>query len=588
MQVKIRLSNRFSPWRRIETDNADCYIKGHIFVDNILTDDEDLASYLSGEVSLSVRDSDDIAGLFSHLNGEYAVVVDAPDCVLCAVDRVRSIPLFYSRTQGGLLVADEAQALKQSVHAVPDDIRAAEFLVTGFVTGRDTLLDGIEQIQAGEFLLHDKITGKTDLSPHYRYGHGDFFPVSEEDMIERLDQVCTNVFARLITTTVDQGKHIVVPLSGGLDSRVLVTLLKHLGVEDVTCFTYGIRNNRESRFSREVAAALGYPWHFIEYTPAKWADLYRSPELAEALMYSGNFTSLPHIQDMPAVRELKERGIVPDGSVFVPGHGADVLSGCKLPRSYDVRQGCTPEEAVRYVLADHHSYWDIGNDEPLRKIFEERVRSLSPAVHRDDRESGANAIEYYDYRERQAKYIINSVRTYEYYGYEWRTPFWDNEFMEFFMKVPLQYRMKQRLYIRFAREKVFSGDLKKLKSIECTTRISDSLSQRWMSAQNKLRRVYDRIADRGIYALWYRDLRPLLLKKNALMTDISGSRYPHVRTMVMQSRYDPSALTIISLLNLEYLLQYGDIPRLDEGNLKSKKECIWEVGIPEYSRETPR
>lgn len=587
MPVEIHLSNRFSPWKHIETDKTDCYIKGHVFFDNRLTDDEEIASCLSQEVSRSIRDRQEIAGLFGHLNGEYAIVIDAPDHVLCAVDRIRSIPLFYSVVQGQLIISDEAHTLKRSLYSGPNDRRAAEFLVTGFVTGRETLFDGIKQMQAGEYLLYDKTTETTDLSPHFRYRHGEFFQTSEEQMIEQLDQVYTNAFARLIATTTDLGKHLVVPLSGGLDSRVLVAMLKKFGVEDVTCFTYGIRNNRESRISREVARALGYPWHFVEYTRAKWDELYDSSEMAELLRYSGNFTSLPHIQDMPAVRELKEREVIPEGSVFVPGHGADVLSGCKIPAAYDGERGCTAEEAIHFIFSEHHSDWDWGTDRQLTELFEESVRSIIPPVLAGDSESGANAIEFFDYHERQAKYIINSVRTYEYYGYEWRVPFWDNEFMEFFMKVPLGYRKRQLLYKRFAQQKVFAGDLKKLEYIECTTKVSGSLSQRWIDTWNKFRLVYDRLADRGIYALWYRDLQSLLLKKNALMTEIDN-RYPLVRTMVMQQRRDPSTLTIISLLNLEYLFQYADFPDFDDEEVKNRRELIWDVGIPEYSREITR
>jgi asparagine synthase (glutamine-hydrolysing) len=587
MQVEIRLSNRFSPWRQVDSGQVSCSIKGHIFYDNCLTDNEEIALRFSRAISGSVPEKGDIAEVFRHLNGVYAVVIDAPDRVLCAVDRIRSIPLYYSETPEKLLISDDAHTLKEATLARPDDGRAAEFLVTGFVTGRDTLFDGIEQLLAGEYLIHDKRTGKTGLYSHYQYQHGEFFPVSAEQMVERMDEVCTNVFTRLIESTVDQGKHIVVPLSGGLDSRILVAMLKRLGVEDITCFTYGIRNNRESRFSREVAAALGYPWYFVEYTAATWEEMYSSPELQEVLRYSGNLTVLPHIQDMAAIRELKKLDIIPEGSVFIPGHGADVLSGCKIPRTYDVRRGCTAEEAVHYILADHHSYWDWSNIEPLQNLFEERVKAIIPQVHAEDCESGANAIEFFDYKERQTKYIINSVRTYEYYGYEWRIPFWDNELIEFFMKVPLQYRISQRLYKQFARERAFTGRLNKLKYIECTTKIGDSLPQQWMSARNKLRLIYDRIADRGIYALWYRDLRAMLLKKNALMTDLSG-RYPLVQTMMMQRRPDPTALSIISLLNLEYLLQYGDIPRLDEEDVKSKKKCIWEISIPECSGKTTR
>lgn len=587
MPVEIHLSNRFSPWKHIETDRTDCYLKGYVFVDNHLTDDEEFASCLSRQISGYVHDRQTIAGLFRHLNGGYAFVVDAPDYVLCAVDRIRSIPLFYSETQGRLIISDEAQTLKRSLHAEPNDRHAAEFLVTGFVTGRETLLNGIKQVQAGEYLFYDKRTETPFFSPHFRYGHEEFFQIPEEQMIEQLDQVYTNVFARLLTTTTDRGKHLVVPLSGGLDSRILVAMLKKFGVEDMTCFTYGIRNNRESMISREVADMLGYPWYFVEYTRQKWGEIYDSPEMSEFLDYCGNFASLPHIQDLPAVRELKRREIIPEDSVIVPGHGADVLAGCKIPPTYDVDLGCTAEDAVHFILADHHSYWDWGNDQMFTELFEENVRSVIPSVCADDSESGANAIEFFDYRERQAKYIVNSVRTYEYYGYEWRLPFWDNEFLEFFMKVPLRYRKRQALYKRFAQKKVFAGDLKRLKYIECTTKVSRSVSQRWIDTRNKFRLVYDRLADRGIYALWYRDLQSLLLRKNVLMTDID-TRYPLVRTMVMRRGCDPSIPTIISLLNLEYLIQCTDISDRNDDGVKSRKECIRDINIPEYLRKITR
>jgi asparagine synthase (glutamine-hydrolysing) len=68
----------------------------------------------------------------------------------------------------------------------------------------------------------------------------------------------------------------VVPLSGGLDSRIIVAMLKRLGVEDVICFTYGKKGNREAEISRQVAEALGYRWYFVEYTKEKLYDGYHS------------------------------------------------------------------------------------------------------------------------------------------------------------------------------------------------------------------------------------------------------------------------------------------------------------------------
>ncbi|WP_269848621.1 asparagine synthase-related protein [Methanosarcina horonobensis] len=55
-------------------------------------------------------------------------------------------------------------------------------------------------------------------------------------------------------------------------------------------------------------------------------------------------------------------------------------------------------------------------------------------------------MEYFDSNERQAKFIINSVRVYEFFGYEWRIPLWDAELMEFFLRVPIEHRINRNLY----------------------------------------------------------------------------------------------------------------------------------------------
>jgi len=44
---------------------------------------------------------------------------------------------------------------------------------------------------------------------------------------------------------------------------------------------------------------------------------------------------------------------------------------------------------------------------------------------------------------RQAEFIVNSVRVYEFFGYEWYSPIWNSEIMGFWAKVSLKYRIKK-------------------------------------------------------------------------------------------------------------------------------------------------
>jgi asparagine synthase (glutamine-hydrolysing) len=64
------------------------------------------------------------------------------------------------------------------------------------------------------------------------------------------DRTLVNAFSRLVKSTSQQGKTLVVPLSGGLDSRIIVAKLKRLGANDVICVSYGRKGCRESEIAK--------------------------------------------------------------------------------------------------------------------------------------------------------------------------------------------------------------------------------------------------------------------------------------------------------------------------------------------------
>jgi hypothetical protein len=51
-------------------------------------------------------------------------------------------------------------------------------------------------------------------------------------------------------------------------------------------------------------------------------------------------------------------------------------------------------------------------------------------------DASINALDFFNIIERQAKFIVNSVRIYEYFGFEWRLPLFDRELIDFYLKVP--------------------------------------------------------------------------------------------------------------------------------------------------------
>lgn len=466
MKVEMSFHNRYYPWTEINANDVTCWLKGTVFYKNKLLQSDDAVRILSSDLEESQSDHEALKADLLALNGNFAFAMETSRYVFCTVDRVRSIPLFYAVSDEEVIFSDDANYLRDRLNPQFNEENGAEFLVSGYVTGSDTLFDGISQLQAGEYLVYDKKVGSLTTDFYYRFWHGNFFSASEEELLDQLDETFVRVFQRLIAST--KGLQIVVPLSGGLDSRITIAMLKQLCVEDVICFSYGKKGNREAEISRQVAKALGYKWYFVEYTREKLYDCYHSDEMQSYMKYSGNLVSLPIIQDFLAVRELKEKGKIPENAVLVPGHTGDMISGGQIPHDYTRSQIYTLEKFFEDSLKMHYSLWRWSEAE-FGSLFKGKIQKSVGKLSVFDNESCANAIELFDFDERHGKYIINSVRVYEFFGYQWRMPLWDTELIDFFLQVPISYRINQLLYKYYAKKRLFTQQLQLLSAIDCTT-----------------------------------------------------------------------------------------------------------------------
>jgi hypothetical protein len=131
----------------------------------------------------------------------------------------------------------------------------------------------------------------------------------------------------------------------------------------------------------------------------------------------------------------------------------------------------------------------------LAKIDE--LSAPPPGAAFDD---GVARCEMWNAEQRQSKYIINSVRTYEFAGARWRT-LWDYEFIDFFLRVPVELRFGQKLFLDCIRDRIFVDDLAGLGRIPLVKRgplkalseiqspAQTSTVGRWMQAMKRRARL---------------------------------------------------------------------------------------------------
>ncbi|HWR24721.1 MAG TPA: asparagine synthase-related protein, partial [Methanosarcina sp.] len=485
-----------------------------------------------------------------------------------AVDKVRSIPLFYTNTKSDFILSDNAYYLKdeklsgKNCDQQFNEKNAVEFMLAGYVTGNDTLFDSIKQIKNAEFLIYRKKENELKTSCYFRFLHENYYNLTEDKFFETLDHIFVNTFLRLIESTEKQGKRLVVPLSGGLDSRIIVSMLKRLGINNVICVSYGRKSSREAIISKKVAETLGYDWLFVEYTSKEWYECYHSKEADCFRKYAGNLSSLPHMQDFLAIRELKKQGKLPENSVFVPGHTGDMLAGGHIPAYYiNNSRNYGSDIFLKDSLKKHYSLWRQPHESEFEEIFKEKVIKSVAGFEIKDNSTCASAIELFDFNERQAKYIVNSVRVYEFFGYEWRIPFWDTELINFFLKVPIEQRVGRILYRKYARDRLFSGELSILKNIDCTTDILDLRPLEKRSKYEKLlyyRRFihsyYDETINNPIWGRYFKNpIISRLLTKVSRYDNKSIEGYPLLKIILEYRNEKKYNLTVNGISSLEYL-----------------------------------
>lgn len=433
-------------WKRVGTTRA----RGYGFHQGRIHDAQELAALLDNcDNEQAWQDA------VKQFNGYFAAVTEREGRVWAAVDRLRSIPLFYGQTGAKLYLSDDASWVRDRLSDREiDGLAAAEFLLTGYVTDSDTLSPSVKQLRTGELLSFSADAGGAiECTRYYAFHHNNFIEADTDQLVSRLESVHHNVFERLVKSI--DGRPIVIPLSGGYDSRLIGVSLRDAGVRDVTCYNYGVPGNWESGISQELAKYLGFKWVYIPYTAERWKRWAGIDAFHDYFQSAGNLTSVPHVQDWPAIWELRKQGELTPESVIVPGHSGDFLAGSHIPKGYLNQDTVTRRQVLDSIYNAHYTLWDWPpGKRQLKSQLDNRIESVMGGALGDcSVEQAADLYEWWDIQERQAKFICNSLRVYDFFGCDWRLPLFDHELMDFWARIPVHRRYKRTLYFEFVAQR---------------------------------------------------------------------------------------------------------------------------------------
>lgn len=482
--IEIKLSDQYTKVLCTKNKDVTLYLKGYVYYKNkrVYADDLYNEFILFFDENYDEKD-ENIRRLLEHITGNFSIIVETTEIIICISDLIRTIPLFYYQHFNDFIISDRPEYLKMKIRPKLDKYSTFEFLLAGIITNDKTLFQQLRQTQAGEYLVYEKKTKTLCNNFYHKFCHEDSVQKTTKNQLDELDLAFKKAFRKLNDLIDRSNDTIVVPLSGGLDSRIIISMLKKMNFKNVICYSYGNYNNIETKISKKIARSLKYDWYFVEYSNQKWDKYFDSKEMETYFKYAANYASLPVIQEFIAVKELMDKEIIPHNSIFLPGHTGMIYGG-RIPNNLYALEKYNEKDLLQFILKDNYNLWEWDSKEIklyLTKCIKESIADLNIS----NINSFSNALELFDFKERQTKFIINSIRLYEFFGHRTIIPLCDSNIIFLFQKISLNNRFKKYLVTEYVKKYLFIEDMKKLQDITCTS----SLNRK----ENNFIQLYERI-----------------------------------------------------------------------------------------------
>ncbi len=376
-----------------------------------------------------------------YLDGMFAFCVwdQSNQKLFIARDRMGIKPLYYNLSNKAFTFASNSQALlTQELDKSVNPLALQQQLsLHGVVPAPNTIINGIQKVKpATAITINTKglLKEKTYWHPSANRSERN---LSDNEYVEKAHELLTAaVTKRMDAADVPIG----VLLSGGLDSSLLVALLKEAGHEDIRTFSIGfedIDNEAGSEFEYSDQIVSKFKTQHQKYVVSNAEVL---PRLSEAVM---NMAEPMVGQDAVAFYLLSEQ-VSKHIKVVLSGQGADeAFAGYFWYPRMATEKG---DEIERF--SKH--YVDRPHEEYLQAVMPtyQGDNHTSNWLNKEFAKTGADSFIDKVFRTDITKLIVDDpVKRVDNmtmaWGLEARVPFLDTELVEWALKMPAKLKMKE-------------------------------------------------------------------------------------------------------------------------------------------------
>jgi asparagine synthase (glutamine-hydrolysing) len=435
-------------WDKIVHNDYIFWFKGYVLDGSFNSVAQSLSIFL-----LDLKNSDKtLIEFLSCIRGHYSLIIHNDDAMISVVDKVGTIPLFYSEKKKILTVSNSATAIKDNLSLNESNFDSSSILeisMSGYTIGNKTLYHDMKQLTAGECIFSYNNCFKKQY--YHTYSPWKVDIRSRASLKNELTDVLLDIMNKLALSV--KGKSVIVPLSAGYDSRLIVSGLKEVGVEDVLCISYGKENSFEVLAAKDIAKKLGYSFKHVDYGSDYIRSYYNSNKYNKFRNFFNRYNSIEFTQDMSAISLMHANSELDSNTIIINGMSGDYISGGHIshkfhnPNILELDKGDLFDVVMEEYVKKQYGLWGgmISNNknEIIGNMFD-FLGSRIPDFHKVD---NIYAIfEFLEFYGRQSKFVVKGQEVYDYHGCGWRLPLWDPVFIDFWQGVSLDNKYAQRLY----------------------------------------------------------------------------------------------------------------------------------------------
>ena len=310
------------------------------------------------------------------------------------------------------------------------------FAATGFFLDTDTYWKNKKVLPAASENTLDENGFLIESKPWFQW-HYSPRDISFETALEEF----TSLFEQIIAEQVKDNK-VILPLSGGLDSRTQAVALAKLKKE-VTAYSYAFKGGySESAIGKKIAKASNFDFKEFTIEPG-----YLWPKLEELASLNDCYSEFTHPRQMAVLDELKKME-----GVFSLGHWGDVLFDRGTPegtREEDLLDIIIKKIVKKGGMELATALWQEWNLEgDFESYLRERIAGLLKKIDIENPSAKFRAFKSLYWAPRWTSVNLSVFEA----AHPIRLPYYDDRMCEFVCTIPEEYLADRKLQIAYIKQ----------------------------------------------------------------------------------------------------------------------------------------